>query len=260
MKLILLFNMLSNISSFSIQRRSFGKIISPLLLSANGKDPNITSNTIQIKDMKNSLSSLNIDYKSNSFNLEEEPQKITSQTNNIYIQNNENNVFYYGTINYDGCYKLKSLLTEIDNKLKIANLQYKVSNPTPIHLHIQSYGGELLPALNIIDLIPNLNSPVYTYVDGYAASAATLMSVVGKKRFMTKHSLMLIHQLSGHQGGKFQEMSDDFVNMNTLMTIIKDIYLNNTIIEKTILENILSKDIWLSSEMCLKYKLVDEII
>ena len=44
----------------------------------------------------------------------------------------------------------------------------------------------------ITDLIEKMETPVNTYVDGYAASAASLISVVGKKRYMTQNSLMLI--------------------------------------------------------------------
>ena len=69
-------------------------------------------------------------------------------------------------------------------------------------------------AKSCIDLIENLNTPVYTYIDGFAASAATLISVVGKKRFITKNSLMLIHQLSGSDTGKFYELQDQMTNMN----------------------------------------------
>ena len=70
------------------------------------------------------------------------------------------------------------------------------TEPPPINIHIQSGGGSLMNAFYIVDLIQNINSKVNTYVDGYSASAASLMNVVGNKRYMTKNSMMLIHQLS----------------------------------------------------------------
>ena len=82
-----------------------------------------------------------------------------------------------------------------------------------------------------------MKTPVYTYVDGFAASAATLISVVGKKRFMTKNSLMLIHQLSGADSGKFYELQDQMSNMQILMNKINKIYLNKTTSYNAIIEN-----------------------
>ena len=185
---------------------------------------------------------------------------IIRQGSNTYIQNDNNNIYYYGSISTDGCYQLKKLLQEMDKTGRIFAYQYNIKEPPPIHLHIQSLGGELLPTLYIIDVIDKLSTPVYTYVDGFAASAATLISVMGKKRFMTKNSLMLIHQLSAQQGGKFNEIKDEFTNMNTLMKIIKTTYLEKTKLDLVSLENTLYKDIWLDSDTCLKYGLVDEIL
>ena len=105
-----------------------------------------------------------------------------------------------------------------------------------------------------------MNTPVYTYVDGFAASAATLISVVGKKRYMTKNSLMLIHQLSGADSGKFYELQDQMSNMQILMNTINKIYLNKTKIDQETLLKLLQKDLWLDAKTCLAYGLVDEII
>ena len=77
---------------------------------------------------------------------------------------------------------------------------------------------------------------------------------------MTKNSLMLVHQLSGSDSGKYNELQDQMTNMNILMKIIKDIYLNNTKLNPEILNTLLQKDLWLDSEICLQYGLVDEIL
>ena len=137
------------------------------------------------------------------------------------------------------------------------------TEPFPIHLHIQSQGGLLFSSIYLVDLIRNQdkNVPIYTFVDGFAASAATLLSVVGHKRYITKNSLMLIHQLSaGSENGKYTELQDQMRNMDSLMRIIVDVYKENTNLTDQELLELLHKDIWLNSTECLKYGLVDEII
>ena len=176
-----------------------------------------------------------------------------------FIQVNNNNIYFYSPINIESCFNLKTILLGLDNELQEFKIKYNIE-PPPINLHIQSGGGELMPTLYIIDLIKSLKTPLHSYVDGYAASAATLISVVADKRFMTNNSLILIHQLSGGQNGKMAEMEDEMTNLNTLMTIIRDVYLENTKLNDVVLNRLLLKDIWLTSDICLKYNIVDEVI
>lgn len=175
------------------------------------------------------------------------------------LQETYNELYFYGPVNQRSCFELKRQMNDMNTKLKSLAIQYRIE-PPPIHLHIQSQGGSLYHTLYIIDLIRNIDIDVYTYIDGFAASAATLMSVVGKKRYMTKHSLMLIHQLSGTDSGKFNELQDQMSNMSILMNMITNIYLEETKINKTTLAELLKKDLWLDADTCLNYGLVDEII
>ena len=77
---------------------------------------------------------------------------------------------------------------------------------------------------------------------------------------MTKNSLMLIHQLSGGNEGKFNEMDDEMRNLNLYMKLVKDLYLSNTKISSVLLDDMLKHDLWLTSDECKDLGLVDEII
>ena len=120
-------------------------------------------------------------------------------------------------------------------------------------------GGSLMDTWYIMDLLKNLDHPVYTYIDGYAASAATLISVMGEKRFISPHSFMLIHQLSSGSSGTFSEMDDSMQNNIKFMETIRKIYLTRTLLKEKELNEILKKDLWLDAETCKKYGLIDEI-
>lgn len=105
-----------------------------------------------------------------------------------------------------------------------------------------------------------LKTPVYTYIDGCAVSAGTIMSVCGKKRFMGENAYMLVHQLSSMHWGKYQELQDDMKNSDNLMKRIKKLYEEKTKIPKTKMDEILKHDLWWDAKTCLKYGLVDEIL
>ena len=72
---------------------------------------------------------------------------------------------------------------------------------------------------------------------------------------------MLIHQLKmGTEYSKYNEIEDYFNNAGTLMEIVKNIYLESTGLDPTLLGELLSKDLWLNSSFCKANGLIDIII
>ena len=115
--------------------------------------------------------------------------------------------------------KLKEIEEELLNKYK----QYE-HHKEYIYLHINSYGGSIFSAFSIIDTIKNLKIPVISIIEGGAAEAATLISIVCDYRIIYKTSYMLIHQLSSITWGKMTEIEEDVVNLKELMKQIKILY------------------------------------
>lgn len=180
-------------------------------------------------------------------------------SNNDIVTTYNNNIYLYGDITQSTCFLLRNYLTTIETENNNNN-EFNDIEPPNINLHIQSNGGTLMHAIYLMDYIHNMRTPVYTYIDGHAASAATIISIAGKKRYMTENSLMMIHQLSSGSQGKYSELEDSIENMNTLMKIVKNAYLKYTKIPEHELDDILKHDIWFDSHTCLNYGLVDEIL
>ena len=132
--------------------------------------------------------------------------------------------------------------------------------PADIHLHINSFGGSVFAGLSATDYVKSSPVPIRTVVEGCAASAATLFSVVAHHRVIRRNSFMLIHQLSSGMWGKYEEMKDAMENNDLFMRIIKDIYEEHTKLPKRKINEILKRDLWFDAETCLEYGLVDEII
>ena len=127
------------------------------------------------------------------------------------------------------------------------------------YLHINSEGGCIFSAFNAIDYIQASRVPVHTIVEGSAASAGTLISICGVKRYMPPNAHMLIHQLSSECWGKMAEIEDQYNNLKHTMIRIKTIYKNRTSIPDKELRKLLKKDLWLNSDKCAEYNLIDRI-
>ena len=151
------------------------------------------------------------------------------------------------------------LINEVEEENKAMSFKMKIED-IPIYLHINSYGGCVFSAFNIIDVIEACSVPIYSIVEGCAASAGTLMSVVCDKKYIRKNSYMLIHQLSSGCWGKMCEIEDEVENLTDFMDKIKQIYMENTKIPKRELTELLKHDLWLNSNKCLKYELAEEIM
>ena len=173
---------------------------------------------------------------------------------------NSNQVYFYDDVTKQSIFNLNRNLDLVAKNLLMVTLSYNLYEAPPIELYISSDGGEVFSAFSAVDRIKNSRVPVHSYVEGIAASAATLLSVVAHKRFIRKNSFMLIHQVSGGLWGNFAQFKDEMQNLELLMAFIKAIYLTHTKFTEEELDNILKKDIYLDAQQCLEKGLVDEII
>jgi len=182
-----------------------------------------------------------------------------SSSDNNKVQVGRNRIYFYSEVNRPKNLELNKNLVTLGNTLYNRGQSLQV-DPGRIFLHINSFGGSVFAGMSSVDYILNSKVPVTTIIDGCAASAATIMSVVGHHRVMHKHSFMLIHQISSAMWGKFEDMKDDMKNSELLMETIIKIYEEHTRIPRSELKEILKRDIWWDAKTCLDYGLVDEII
>ena len=149
-------------------------------------------------------------------------------------------------------------LKEVENKL-IKKYNDFNGHQEYIYLHINSFGGSVFSAFSVIDTIKNSKIPVVSIIEGAAASAATLISVMCDYRIIYENSYMLIHQLSSGTWGKMSELEDEMENLKELMAAIRKIYKESTNIPDGEINEILKHDLWWNPQICLQKGLVDEI-
>ena len=156
----------------------------------------------------------------------------------------------YGAVDQATCQKLVEELVFADAEEATGG---------PINLRIQSLGGELMPTLFVLDCLDELRRPVHTYIDGYAASAATLISVSGDCRFMSKRSFVLLHELRTRIEGAYTSVMTDVLHSSELMQMMTRVYLEKTRIGAADLRTLLMQDKWLNADDALRMGVVDSI-
>jgi ATP-dependent protease ClpP protease subunit len=196
---------------------------------------------------------------------------------NINLIKSKNEIHFNGSINDDSMSlliekilelesdilkKQKSLKRKCDEISKDDEFEnYTIQINTPIiKLYITSYGGYVHQVFSAIDTIQNTSIPVHTICKGVSASAGTLLSMAGKKRFITENTYMLIHEIRTGHFGKYTHLVESMQNNEQLMEHIKKYYLQKTNMNLLELEEQLKKDIYWNADKCLEKGLVHEII
>jgi ATP-dependent Clp protease protease subunit len=194
--------------------------------------------------------------------IDPENDRDPDQFSRISVQGDH--IYFYADINPDTALILNQKLHQVSmNSLSgVFNSMYEVNNPPPIWLHINSYGGQIFSAFAIADTIERIKQvvPVYTIVEGCAASAATIVSTAGTRKLIRKSSYMLIHEMRDAAIGTYTNLKDNITSNQDIMETIKNWYFKRTKIRKEKLDAILSRDVYWNAETCKKYGLVDDII
>ena len=185
-----------------------------------------------------------------------DPFASLSDTNSV--ESYKNHIYFYCGVSKKTCLKLNVELKKVSQNI-IDNGKNLLNKNKYIYLHINSFGGSVFAALSTIDTIINLPIPVVSIIEGAAASAATLISVMCNYRIIYPNSYMLIHQLSSSCWGKMDDLEEEMDNLKQLMDRIKGIYKDKTNIKEKDLGEILKHDIWWDADRCLKEGLVDTI-
>lgn len=193
---------------------------------------------------------------------EESSDELQFNDDKVYIIDND--IYFRTDVTLKSVDKLVRIIKKCNNDIikikKMKTVHYL--EPRSLKLHITSYGGDLMAGLMAADSIEGSSIPIDTIVEGYAASAATFMSIVGRKRYITPRSYMLIHQLRtcGFINKKYDEQNDDYENNKLLMEDIKKLYKKYTKLTKTQINDELKRDLWRDSKSCLEAGFVDDIM
>ena len=191
----------------------------------------------------------------------EEVTKIISiekQTTEASPQGNR--IYFYSEVTRDSILTLNRQIDELSKQMKIIQFTYNLPEPPHIEIHMCSEGGDIFAAMSTVDKIIDNPVPVDTYCEGIVASAGTLLSSVGHTRYITKSSCMLVHQVSSGLWGNYMQFKDEIKNLELIMNLIKGVYMKRTKFDNTELEELLSHDLYLGSDKCLEYGLVDKIL
>src|ERR1043165_9982317 len=174
---------------------------------------------------------------------------------NYIINQNDNaaEILLYGFI---GAWK------DTDSKRFISDFKKLESSNNKINVRINSGGGDVFEGITIYNTLKNSSSEIDVYIDGVAASMASVIALAGKKIFMSRYAQLMIHRVSGSAIGDADTFRETAALMEELEKSLLEIYANKTGKDVAAIQNAWmqsGKDSWFNASEAVQEKLVDEI-
>lgn len=165
------------------------------------------------------------------------------------VYKDDNTIYFLDEMDRESIYYLEKYMNEL-------LLNRMVDH---INIVIDSYGGN---TCGVYDIIKGFPLTVNTWVRGYCCSAATVMFLAGKNRYISPTSMFLMHSMHGFVSQEIKEgdaidMHESFEKENEIT--FRKIYKKETKIPKNLMDQLARKEVWLTPEQCVTYKIAHEI-
>ncbi|WP_448756868.1 ClpP-like prohead protease/major capsid protein fusion protein [Aggregatibacter sp.] len=133
------------------------------------------------------------------------------------------------------------------------------NNLKQINLHIHSPGGDVFDGIAIYNLLKNHPANVTVYIDGLAASMASVIAMAGNEVIMPENAMMMIHKPWGIQGGDAEDMRKYADLLDKVENTLIPAYANKTGKTPEELAEMLSAETWLNGKECVEQGFADKL-
>lgn len=135
-----------------------------------------------------------------------------------------------------------------------------LGNISTLNVYINSPGGDVFAGQAIHSMLKRHKATVNVYIDGLAASIASVIAMAGDKVIIPSNAMMMIHNawtIGMGNANDFRKLADD---MDKINASIKTTYLNKAKnIDEAKLTELMDVETWLNAQDAVDYGFADEI-
>jgi ATP-dependent protease ClpP protease subunit len=128
-----------------------------------------------------------------------------------------------------------------------------------LDIHINSPGGSVFEAQAIYSRLADHRATKIVYVDGLAASAASIVAMVGHRIFIRANANMMIHLPSGLAMGNADDMRHMATALDSITESMINVYAKKTALERDEIRSLLAAETWFSPQDAVEKGFADEI-
>lgn len=129
----------------------------------------------------------------------------------------------------------------------------------PINLRINSLGGDVFDGMAMYNVIKRRESKTTVYIEGIAASIATIIALGADEVVMAENSLFMIHNAWGGTMGEAKDMRKTAETLEKITSELTDIYVKKTGLSYDAVAQMMDEETWLNAEEAYKLRFIDTI-
>lgn len=124
-----------------------------------------------------------------------------------------------------------------------------------INVHVNSGGGSAFAGLAIYNQLKRYGVNVTTYIDGLAASIASVIAMSGNRIVMPENALLMIHKPLSWCGGNADDFKKEIEILDTCQKSILNVYMTKAKpnIKEEEINDLINAETWLTGEEAAKY-------
>lgn len=128
-----------------------------------------------------------------------------------------------------------------------------------IDLHINSPGGNVFDGTAIYNLLANHSAAVTVYIDGLAASMASVIAMVGDVIHMPANALMMIHNPWSFAGGEAEDLRKMADVLDKIKASLMTTYMKRTGKSEEEISQLMDEETWLTGAEAVEHGFADEL-
>lgn len=128
-----------------------------------------------------------------------------------------------------------------------------------IHVKINSLGGSVFTAQAIVSMLKRHKATVTVYIDGIAASAASMIAMAGDKIIMPNNAMMMIHNPLTIAWGNAEEMRETADLLDKIREPMINLYKDKTGLDAEKIIELLDAETWMTAHEAVAYGFADEV-
>lgn len=149
----------------------------------------------------------------------------------------------YGIFDESGWYD-----DSITSKDVLKALKEMPDTVNTVNVRINSPGGSVFAGISIYNVLKNSDKKIVVYVDGLAASIASIVALAGEERYIGKGAMFMIHRPMSGVYGNTSEMLDMIDKLDKVEAQLVSIYLQETNLSRSEITNLIMKDTYFDED------------
>ena len=134
-----------------------------------------------------------------------------------------------------------------------------IGDVSVLNVHINSPGGDVFEGNTIYNLLKNHKATVNVFVDGLAASIASVIAMAGDKIIMPKNSMMMIHDPAMFAFGTAEDMKKNADVLDKVKQTLVAAYQAKTGLNEAEIKTLMADETWFTADEAVAMKFADEV-